>query len=207
MHCHVGFLGLLTRDEALLERHIVAIAAISTEHQLGLWQDFASMWQALIVAGAGDALGIDQFMVADTRYTASKSHVFLTLIRIEASYRALALDLVEKAWTLADMARTLIDQTGEAYLLADLYRLEGALALKADNQNDAEVSLKEAVAVARKQGSKSLELRAALDLANLWQAMGRTTEACSVLKLAQDNIADGDCAEDIARAKVFLGGI
>jgi class 3 adenylate cyclase len=207
MHCHVVLLALLARDEAVIESHAAAMTVIANEHKLLLWQDFAGPIQALQVAGAGDALGIDQFMVADTQYTASKSHVFLTLIRIEASYRALALDLVEKARTLADMARTLIDQTGETYLLAELYRLDGALALKANNQNEAEVSLKEAVAVARKQGSKSLELRAALDLADLWQAMGRTTEACSVLKLAQDNIADGDCAEDSARAKVFLSGM
>ena len=204
LHCHTILLALLARDEAVVKRHVAAMAAIAIEHKLVLWQDHASLMQALMAADAGDALGIDQFMAADTHYTASKSQVFLAQLRIEASYRALALQLVEKARTLADMARALIDQTGETFVLAELYRLEGALALKSDNQNDAEVSLKEAVAVARKQGSKSLELRAALDLADLWQLMGRTTEACTLLKLVQDSIADGDCAEDSARAKVFI---
>lgn len=139
-------------------------------------------------------------MVADSHYRSSKSHVYLTLLRIEAGNRALALGLVEKARTIADLARDLIDQAGEAFVLAELHRLEGALALKSNILDEAEISLKEAVAIARKQGSKSLEFRAAIDLANVWQTLGRSKEACALLKLVQDSIADGDCAEDSARA-------
>ena len=204
MHCHVGFIALLAKDKKNFERHTLVLAKTALEHDLQLWQDYAEMAQALLIADSEDKTSIDQYLAADTHYTISKSQLLQTLLRIEAGFRAIALDLVEKAHILADMARTLIDQSGETFALAELHRLEGALALTMENHDDAEDKLKLAIEVACKQGSKSLELRAAIDLANLWQSLNRIEEACTLLKPMYENIASGDCAEDCARAHAFI---
>lgn len=51
---------------------------------------------------------------------------------------------------------------------------------------------------------KFWELRAAIDLAGIWQDQGKNAEAISLLKPVHDSIADGDCPEDRKVAKELL---
>ncbi len=93
---------------------------------------------------------------------------------------------------------------GEAQALSDLYRLQAAI-VKADNDTvTAERHLCTALAVARQQGAKLYELRAAIDLAGLWRNRGKTTEAIALLQPVHDSIAEGDCPEDQATARELL---
>ncbi len=102
------------------------------------------------------------------------------------------------------MARDLIDQTGEKYALSDLHRLKAALA-KADGDSEiAESQLNTALGIARQQGAKLWELRAAIELAKLRQEQGRTDEAVSLLRPAHDSINDEDCPADRAMAQELL---
>ena len=204
MHHYGRTLAMLNRDESELQRHLVLSAGISNEHNLVLWQRSVEVSEALLVAGAGDASGIDQYMAADVCLITIGTLNSMPQFRIEAGFRALALGLGDKAQTLIDLARTLIDQTGETFVLAELHRLEGAVAMHANNLNGAEISLITAVSVASKQACKPFKLRAAIDLANLLCLMERTQEASAMLKPVYDSIADGDCVEDCAKAKAIL---
>jgi len=75
-------------------------------------------------------------------------------------------------------ALTLIEQTGERYYEAELYRQRGELRLLREakshpdqgsrEQHEAEMCFQHALDVARQQQAKSLELRAAMSLARLW---------------------------------------
>ncbi len=78
---------------------------------------------------------------------------------------------LEPANKLAAMARAMIDQTGERLALSDLHRLQAALTLAKGDRIGAESSLRMAIAIPREQGSKTWELRAAIDLARLWQSL------------------------------------
>ena len=64
---------------------------------------------------------------------------------------------------------------GERYCEAELHRLKGELLLlqSADQHAEAEASLHHALAIARRQQAKSLELRAAMSLGRLWQQQGK----------------------------------
>ena len=68
----------------------------------------------------------------------------------------------------------------------------------------AETHLNNALDVARQQGAKMWELRAANDFARIMQEQGRADEAISVLQPIHNAIADGDCPEDQAIAKELL---
>lgn len=96
------------------------------------------------------------------------------------------------------------DETGEAYALCDLHRLQAAIAIAGDDTEAAEKYLVTALDVARRQGSKFWELRAAIDLAHLWQEQGRIDEAVALLDPVHNSIADGDCPEDRATAQAML---
>ena len=207
MHAHLAYAAMIRLDEAALERHAAAAARIASEHHLVVWRDLAEVFRPLHAAGAGDPAGIERYLRADTAFVATKSRLWISRLRIEAGRRALALGLLEPACELAAMANAMINQTGETLALSDFHRLEGALALAKDDHEGAETSLNKAVAVAREQGSRTWELRAAIDLARLWLSSARNEEARALLQPVHDSIEDGDCAGDRAIAHALLADI
>jgi predicted ATPase len=66
---------------------------------------------------------------------------------------------------------------------AELYRFKGELLLwhAAPDEHQAETCFQQALAIARRQQAKSLELRAALSLSRLWQRQGKRDAARQLL--------------------------
>ena len=204
MHLHVALTALFEKDEVQVKHHQAALASLAAEYNLRQWRDFAKVLGALINIGKHGEPGVAEYLQSDEDYVGSRSRIFTTYFRIEAGFRTLALGRVNEARALAAMARDLIYETGEAFALAELYRLEGALAAATGDDRGAESRFDEALEVARKQGSKSWELRAAIDLACLWQATGRGRDVRSLLQPIYDDIAEGDCPQDRVTARRML---
>jgi predicted ATPase len=76
-----------------------------------------------------------------------------------------------------------VERTGGRWLEAELHRLRGELllALPAPHQVEAETCFGRALAVAREQGARMWELRAATSLARLWSSQDRRVEARDLL--------------------------
>ena len=79
-----------------------------------------------------------------------------------------------------------VQQSGEHWWEAELYRLQGELLVHAEGGVQhaavtAEACFHQALAVARRQQAKSFELRAALSLSRLWQQQGKRQEARDLL--------------------------
>ena len=76
-------------------------------------------------------------------------------------------------------ALAVLDTTEVRYYAAELSRLQGALLLQqaVPDAAQAEACFQQALAIARQQQAKSLELRAATSLARLWQPQGKHAEA------------------------------
>src|SRR5262249_26367871 len=81
----------------------------------------------------------------------------------------------------------LVNKTGERFYEAELYRLKGQLTMQSQVEShksqveEAEACFLKALAVARKQRAKSLELRAAMNLARLRQQQGKQKEGHHLL--------------------------
>jgi class 3 adenylate cyclase/tetratricopeptide (TPR) repeat protein len=69
------------------------------------------------------------------------------------------------------------DGTGEHLWDAELYRVTGTVLLAENKLDEGQASLQQAIRIARAQQAKSLELRAARDLARLWGEQGRRAES------------------------------
>jgi predicted ATPase len=89
---------------------------------------------------------------------------------------------------------------------AELYRLRGELLLQqtATQPEEATVCFQQALAIARRQQAKSLELRAAMSLSRLWQRQGRRTEACELLAPIYGWFTEGFDTADLQDAKALL---
>lgn len=119
-----------------------------------------------------------------------------------AGEHALALTIVEQL--LAESS----DARGRAWD-AELHRQKAKilLALDAVNVSGAESQLRQAVEVARRQSAKSLELRAAIDLAELWRAKGRVEEARHLIEPIYQWFDEGTNTEDMRLAHNVLFGL
>jgi len=116
----------------------------------------------------------------------------------------------------ADAAIAIVDDTlpkireaGEFWYEVEFLRLKGlALTAKGEDQHEAaEAVFREAIATARTQSAKSFELRAAIDLARLWQAAGREAEAKSLLVPLYAWFTEGYDTADLQHAKRLLGDL
>jgi len=91
---------------------------------------------------------------------------------------------------------------------AELRRLEGELRSQAGApEASVEACLVEALAVARRQEAKSFELRAATNLARLWQGMGNRTEGRDLLAPIYNWFTEGFDTPDLRDARALLDGL
>ena len=105
----------------------------------------------------------------------------------------------DRALAILDEALATSDRTGYRAFEAELHRARGEILLKRDPANPApaEEAFLTAIAVAKQQGTRSFELRAALALAKLYQSTGRPADAHAVLAPALDGfLADAGDARD-----------
>ena len=103
-------------------------------------------------------------------------------------------------------ARAAMEQTGERYYEAELYRLEGELQLAQEppDEDAADACFRAALEIARRQQSRSLELRAATSLARLWQRRGKPEEARQTLSEICAWFTEGFDSPDLGAARAVL---
>jgi predicted ATPase len=89
---------------------------------------------------------------------------------------------------------------------AELHRLRGELLLQQPvaQPGEAEACFQQALAVARRQQAKSLELRAAMSLARLWQGQDKRTEAHQMLAEVYSWFTEGFDTADLQEARALL---
>ncbi|WP_225569998.1 AAA family ATPase [Pseudomonas sp. Y24-6] len=108
-------------------------------------------------------------------------------------------------------ALAMVDRTGEHFYEAELYRLKGTLSLQCPGedsqdssvQQQAQACFEKAISVARQQGAKSLELRATVSLAQLWEA-GDKEAARQMLADIYSFFTEGFDSVDLLQAKALL---
>jgi predicted ATPase len=103
-------------------------------------------------------------------------------------------------------ALTLVDATEERWWEGELYRCKGELLLRqlGPDAQEAEGCLHQALDIARRQEATSLELRAAMSLARLWQQQGKQAEAYALLAPIYGWFTEGFDTADLQEAKALL---
>jgi len=99
-----------------------------------------------------------------------------------------------------------VHDTGDGYCEAELHRLKGTLWLRQPDldERQAEACFHQALAIARRQEAKSLELRAAMSLSRLWQSQGKRTAAHALLAPIYGWFTEGFDTADLQDAKAMV---
>ncbi len=115
----------------------------------------------------------------------------------------------EQALTQLDEAFAVADESGIHYWDAELHRRKGEVmcSLGEDREREAEDSFRKALEIAGQQQAKSLELRAVMSLARLWQAQGKTREAREALSSVYAWFTEGFETIDLVEARAMLAAL
>jgi class 3 adenylate cyclase/predicted ATPase len=147
-------------------------------------------------ARAEIALGIDEARRNGVAFMLPMMESWLADLHAKAGENERALSIVEGV--LANIG----DVTGRSWE-AELHRQRAQilLALNPSKVSEAESYLKKSIEVARAQSAKSLELRAATSLAELWRTQGKSDEARALLEPVCRWFEEGDETADLKRAR------
>jgi predicted ATPase len=116
----------------------------------------------------------------------------------------MVLGQIEQGLEVTAEALQFVHETDERYWEAELYRLKGELLQMRGDVPAAEEAFDEAVRVARKQGARSLELRAAMSMCRVRTMMGRREEGRQMLEPIYRWFAEGIDTPDLREARMLL---
>jgi predicted ATPase len=193
-----------------VHEHAAAAVALATEQGFPLWAAQGTIlhgW-ALALQGQGEE-GLVQVRQGIASFRATGAAVFVpflcTLLAEVSGY----LGHTEAGLQALAEAHALIEQHDERWWEAEVHRLRGVLLLRqtVPEQEEAETCFHQALAVARRQQAKSLELRAAMSLARLWQHQGKRTEAYELLAPVYNWFTEGFDTADLREAKALLAAL
>jgi class 3 adenylate cyclase/tetratricopeptide (TPR) repeat protein len=177
-----------------------AVEAMIAEQRLSLPLEPGIVHGAALVGqgAAEEAIArIREGVTKSTRLGRPYGLAFLAECLARHGDRAAALAALQEG---LEISRT----TGEHGWDAELHRLAGTVLLAENKLNDGEASLQQAIGIAQAQQAKSLELRAARDLARLWGEQGRRTEARDLVAPVYGWFTEGFDTADLKEAKALL---
>ena len=215
----------LRREPHRAQERAEAAIAVSSEHGLMFYQAQATIvrgW-ALIEQGL-QADGIKQMRQGLAARQAIGTELarpqFLGLLAEALGNNG----QVEEGLRLLEEAVAAADSTGERCYEAELHRLKGELWLMQSGQGssptakarktvvkaapsavtNAERCFDQSIKIAQRQSAKSLELRAVMSLARLYQKQGRLQEGRRLLSQVYDKFTEGFDTLDLREAKALL---
>jgi predicted ATPase/class 3 adenylate cyclase len=202
-----AILHYLRREAAMTQAQAEAAMTIATEQEFP--QQVASAaplrgW-ALAATGQGEEgiaqirQGLAAFREMGVTRGRSDQLALLADACAQAGHTAEGLEAVGQALAMAA-------KNAVGWWEAELYRLKGELLLQhaVAPPEEAQACFQQALAVARRQQARSLELRAAMSLSRLWQRQGKRQAAYELLAPIYSWFTEGFDTADLQEAKALL---
>jgi predicted ATPase/DNA-binding winged helix-turn-helix (wHTH) protein len=212
---YAAILHQFRREARATYERTAAATALCREHGFAYYLTWGPILQGWVLAAQGqDEEGLALMRQGVFALQATGAQVRLPY------YLALQAETCGKTGQSAAGLRILAEalaqaqKTGERWWEAEAYRLQGELRLRSNERGleigvstpdlEAEACFQQALVIARQQQSKSLELRAAMSLARLWQQQGKRDAARQLLARVYGWFAEGFDATDLQEAKALL---
>ena len=198
----------LTRGESVeLSYWVDRALAVSIDSNIGYWREVSSSLSAWQQGRSRDLDGgIDRLEQSFRSYVASGASlslphfcIYLADLRLAAGDRARALDALQ-------IGEEHIESTGEGFAESELYRFKGRVLMagSAPDPDAATAAYERAVACARRQNARLLELRACTRLAVHQGRIGAPRTALADVASLCDWFTPASELADVARARMLL---
>jgi predicted ATPase len=209
---YAALLHQLRRESPLTQEWAEAGITLANQQGFSGWIAEGTILQGWTLAAQGQVEeGIAQLRHGLASYQALGANL------LQSYYLALLAEAYRKVGQVEDGLATLaealavVDKSRERFYEAELYRLKGELTLqsqvsspKSQVEDEAEECFRKAIDIARRQRAKSLELRAVMSLARLWQSQGKKEEARQLLADIYGWFTEGFDTKDLQEAKALL---
>jgi predicted ATPase len=197
------FLGQAAVAQERLETQLALCTEHGFVHYLG-WGTLMAGWSLAVQGQVVEGIAQMRQGLVTWRATGSRG-VGPWMLALLAESRGKVGQVEEGLHALRE-ALELMQTTQDRVYEAEVYRLQGELLLQqsAAQQEEAVACFQQALAVARRQQAKALELRATMSLARLWQQQGKRDEARELLAPIYGWFTEGFDTADLQEAKVLL---
>ena len=207
----LGILGLTMRLNDMAEEWIDKTCAYADEHGFPYWLILGSLLKAwLVTVRTCTREGIHRFEQCLHAYIDSGARIGLPWFYTLLAELHIQCDQAAEGLLATEEALRWIHLTGERYHEAEVLRIQGQLFLLAGTDADDRLGsalhlFRQSLAVARQQEAKSMELRAAMSIADLLSRCARPGEALEVLQPVHEWFTDGFATPDLEDACRLLG--
>jgi predicted ATPase len=205
--CFAAYVYQFRREVPAVHEQADAAIALATDQGFPLWVAMGTNFRgwALAMEGQGNE-GLAQVRQGIAAWQASWAALAIPYFRTLLAEVHDHLGHTEDGLQALTEAHTLVEPHEERYWEAEISRLRGVLLLRQTltQQEEAEACFQRALDVARRQEAKSLELRAAMSLARLWQQQGKRKEAHQLLAEIYGWFTEGFDTPDLKEAQTLL---
>jgi predicted ATPase len=203
---YASVLHALRGEAAIAQVYAERCLALSEQHGFRQWLGLSRAIRG-ICATALDASGsrLDDVKAALDEYLRAGYQLGITAQFVLLCSALLLRNEPEAALETIDHGLSIVSDNSERFFEAELYRLKArALLMRGAPDAEAEFLLDQALRIARSQQARSLELRAATDLARLWMNQGKRAEALDVLSSIYVVFTEGFETRDLQEAGALL---
>jgi predicted ATPase len=205
--CHAGMAAVFARDVATVHAHSDECVALASEHGFPQLAARGRILQGWAIAQRGESttgIAIIRDGMAATEATGTRVNtpLFPALLAEALAFAG----RIEEGLAALDDALARAAVSGVRSWDGEIHRLCGELTgrLPYPDPAKAEHSFHSALAIAREQGTRGYELRAATSLARLWREHGRRDEARDLLAPVYGWFTEGFDTQDLKDAKALL---
>jgi DNA-binding winged helix-turn-helix (wHTH) protein/predicted ATPase len=209
-HWYASYIMLLSRRITEAEYLADVVVDIATKHRMPLWLEWGLILQGSAVAHHGHGGICAERIRNGTEAALATGAGYLEPFHLGLLAEALAaIGDIEEGLAVIDRAMARADASGQKGNYAELHRLRGDLLrrLPEPNLKECETSFRSALAIARQQGARGFELRAALSLAQFLRDQGEHYKAREVLAPSYGSFTEGFDTADLKEAKALLDAL
>jgi class 3 adenylate cyclase/tetratricopeptide (TPR) repeat protein len=203
---YASVLHALRGEPAIAQGYAERCLAISEQHGFRQWLGLAHAIRGISAAVLNASAGrLDEVKTALDQYQRAGYQLGVTAQFVLLCPALLLRNESEAALELIDHGLAIVSHNSERFFEAELYRLKArALLVRGAPNAEVESLLDQALQTAHGQQARSLELRAATDLARLWRDQGKRIEARDVLSSIYGRFTEGFETRDLKDAKELL---
>ena len=205
---YASILHALRGELVTAQRYAERCIALSEEHGFRQWRGLAHAIRGICVTLLDpSSSALEEIRLALDEYRGAGYQLGITALYVLLCPAFLSSHNCEAALELIEQGLATTSRNSERIFEAELYRLKArALLVRGapDAKTEAQSLLDQALSTARSQHAKALELRAAMDTAELWIDQNKREQARDFLAPIHACFTEGFDTQDLRQAKALL---